>query len=150
MTPDTLFAIANTTALLAWIVLIVFQRQRWAGDVVVVFAAVLFASVYVAIIATQWWGRDGGFGSLDAVATLFGNRWLLLAGWVHYLAFDLLVGRWEAQDAARRGISPWLTAPLLFLTFMFGPAGWLSYIVVRALARSGVPADSGAAVGARA
>jgi hypothetical protein len=131
MTPDALFSFVSTVALLAWLALILFQRTRWATTFVVPVAVTLFAAVYVAILGTQWLSSEGGFGSLDGVATLFSNRWLLLAGWVHYLAFDLLVGRWEAQDAARLGISRWLLAPVLFLTFMFGPAGWLSYLVLR-------------------
>lgn len=132
MTADTLFSIANTTALLAWLVLMAFQKRRWAADVVAIAAVVLFASIYVVLIAAQWLHSEGSFGSLDGVAALFSNRWLLLAGWVHYLAFDLLVGRWEVQDAARLGLSPWLVAPVLVLTFMFGPAGWLAYMGVRA------------------
>ena len=70
---------------------------------------------------------------LDGVATLFANRWLLLAGWVHYLAFDLLIGTWEARDARERGLPHLLLVPCLFLTLMFGPAGWLAYIGVRGL-----------------
>jgi len=50
---------------------------------------------------------------------------------VHYLAFDLFVGTWETRDAAGRGISRWLVAPCLLLTFLFGPIGWLSYHLVR-------------------
>lgn len=140
MTPDAVFSFASTTALLAWAVLILFQRTRWISDVATTVAVVLFASAYVVILGAQWPGSEGGFGSLEAVATLFSNRWLLLAGWVHYLAFDLLVGRWEAQDAARLGISPWLVAPILFLTFMFGPAGWLLYMAARTALRDRVPA----------
>ena len=37
---------------------------------------------------------DGGFGSLAGVARLFTVEGLLLAGWIHYLAFDLFVGSW--------------------------------------------------------
>jgi len=29
---------------------------------------------------------------------------VLLAGWTHYLAFDLFIGGWEVRDAQRRGI----------------------------------------------
>jgi Domain of unknown function (DUF4281) len=57
--------------------------------------------------------------------------WLLLAGWVHYLCFDLLVGCWEVRDAHGRGVPHLLVMPCLFLTFMFGPAGWLLYQGVR-------------------
>ena len=46
-------------------------------------------------------GAEGGFGSLADVATLFGKPELLLAGWIHYLAFDLFIGAWEVRDAQR-------------------------------------------------
>ena len=87
--------------------------------------------VYVALIATQWRTSNGGFGTLADVATLFSNPWLLLAGWVHYLAFDLLVGTWEASDARERVVPHLALVPCLLLTFMFGPAGWLLYLGMR-------------------
>jgi Domain of unknown function (DUF4281) len=40
---------------------------------------------------------------------------------------------WETRDAARRGVPHWMVIPCLLLTFMFGPAGWLAYLGVRAL-----------------
>ena len=136
MTPDQVFSIANTTAALAWTGLVLFQHRRWARDIVVISAVALFAIVYVAIVATTFGQSDGGFSTLTGVATLFGNRWLLVAGWVHYLAFDLLVGRWEVLDAERLAIPRWLMAPILVLTFMFGPAGWLMYAAVQLRYRS--------------
>jgi len=131
MTPEQIFSIANATALVAWMVLILFQRRRWATDGAILAAAGLFAAAYVLIIGPRWAGSQGGFSSLKAVAQLFNDPWLLLAGWLHYLAFDLLVGRWAARDAAERGISPWFVAPCLALTFMFGPAGWGAYCLLR-------------------
>jgi hypothetical protein len=92
----------------------------------------LLALVYAAIVATQWGGSAGGFQTLSAVATLFSQPWLLLAGWVHYLAFDLFVGTWEVLDAQERGIPHGLVLPCLALTFAFGPAGWLAYAMLRA------------------
>ena len=68
-------------------------------------------------------GSEGGFSSLDDVALLFSNPWMLLAGWIHYLAFDLLVGTWEARDSRDRGIPHLLLVPCLILTFLFGPPG---------------------------
>ena len=60
---------------------------------------------------------------------------LLLAGWVHYLAFDLFVGSWEVEDARARGVSHWLVLPCLLCTFLAGPAGLGLYLLVRAGAR---------------
>jgi hypothetical protein len=63
---------------------------------------------------------------------LFSQPWLLLAGWIHYLAFDLFVGSWEVRDARDRGIPHLAVVPCLTLTFLFGTAGWLLYAMVRA------------------
>lgn len=69
--------------------------------------------------------------------SLAGMQSLLATGagttlaWVHFLAFDLLVGRWIYRDGRRRGI-PWaVVAPLLVLTLLLGPVGFLGYCVVR-------------------
>jgi ABC-type uncharacterized transport system YnjBCD permease subunit len=91
----------------------------------------ILALVYVALVASHWSGSEGGFSSLPAVAALFSDPWILLAGWTHYLAFDLLVGNWEMSDARKRGIPYILVLPCLVLTFLFGPAGWLLYEAVR-------------------
>jgi hypothetical protein len=131
VTAEALFSIANTLALATWILLALFQRRRWATDRVAIASVGLFAVAYVAIVAARWFGSSGSFSTLDGVAALFSDPWVLLAGWLHYLAFDLLVGRWEVRDAADRGISPWLVVPFLALTFIFGPAGWLAYVVGR-------------------
>jgi len=132
MTANHVFSIVNPIALLSWLLLIVLPRRRWVIDVVAGFAVpVLFAIVYTAIILTNFFGSAGGFSSLPDVALLFSNPWLLLAGWTHYLAFDLLVGTWEARDAGERGVSHLLLVPCLVLTFLLGPAGWLLYQVLR-------------------
>src|SRR5687768_16017842 len=134
MTPNQIFSIVNMVAVAAWVLLAVLPRRRWAADVIAGIAVpASLAAVYVAIIATKWTESDGGFSSLPAVATLFGNPWLLLAGWTHYLAFDLLVGSWEVRDAAERGVPYFLLLPCLVLTFLFGPAGWLLYLGARAV-----------------
>ena len=125
MTPELVFGFVNPLALLAWIALAVAPRRTAVVTGLVVPA--IFAALYVALIAGFWGGTDGGFDTLDAVARLFANRWLLLAGWVHYLCFDLLVGAWEVRDAQERGVPHWLVLPCLALTFLFGPAGWLLY-----------------------
>ena len=133
MTPDHIFSIANGVALCAWILLIVLPRQRWVSGIVAPIAMpAFFAFIYVAILVTQWMGSAGGFSTLSDVATLFSQRWLLLAGWVHYLAFDLFVGSWEVRDARERGVPHLAVVPCLLLTFMFGPAGWLAYSGLKA------------------
>jgi ABA4-like protein len=133
MTPDQIFSVVNLAALIGWVLLAALPRRPWIASIVTGAAIpALLAVAYVALIAAHWRGSEGGFGSLSQVAMLFENRWLLLAGWVHYLAFDLFIGSWEVRDAQRHGIRHWLVLPCLFLTFMFGPVGWLLYMVLRA------------------
>lgn len=137
MTANQVFSIVNPIALLSWLLLIVLPGRRWVTEVVTGLAVpALLAIAYTAIIATNFFGSPGGFSSLPDVALLFSNPWLLLAGWTHYLVFDLLVGTWETRDARERGVPHLLLVPCLILTFLFGPAGWLLYQVFRA--RSGV------------
>jgi hypothetical protein len=132
MSPEQLFTIANAIAALSWLLLAILPRQRWVTDTVTGKAVpALFAALYIAIIVTTFGRTEGGFSTLDGVASLFTNPWMLLAGWVHYLAFDLLIGTWQTRDARERGIPHLLLVPCLFLTFMFGPAGWLLYMGLR-------------------
>jgi ABA4-like protein len=132
MTPNQLFSLANLIALSAWVLLALLPRRRWVIDIVAGLAVpALLAAVYVPLVATNWSSSSGGFSTLANVAELFANPWLLLAGWVHYLCFDLLVGCWEVRDARGRGLPHMLVVPCLVLTFMFGPAGWLLYQGVR-------------------
>jgi hypothetical protein len=128
MTPDSLFAIANPIALVSWVLLAIAPRRAWVtGLVAGTVVPALLAAAYVALLATHWAGSPGNFATLAGVAQLFANPWLLLAGWIHYLCFDLLVGCWEVRDAQARGVPHLLVVPCLALTFLFGPAGWLLY-----------------------
>jgi hypothetical protein len=132
MTAEQVFSIANLVAVLCWIVLAALANRRWVTDVVTGKGApALFAVAYIAIVVAVFPRAEGSFSTLGGVTELFANPWLLLAGWLHYLAFDLLVGTWEARDSVERGLPRWLLVPCLFLTFMFGPMGWLIYMIVR-------------------
>ena len=82
----------------------------------------------------HWAGSQGDFGSLAGVASLFANPWLLLAGWVHYLAFDLMIGVMIARKTADEGLPRLILLPILPLTFLFGPIGWLIFELVRVVA----------------
>ena len=134
MSPDEVFSALNSIAGIGWALLVLFPRKRWAVDGIAGKAIpALLAVFYAAIVAVQWGGSKGGFSSLSEVATLFGNPWILLAGWVHYLAFDLFVGCWEVRDSRERGMPHLLVVPCLVLTFLFGPAGWLLYLILRSV-----------------
>ena len=123
------FQVANTTALVGWIALIVQPRRvaSWLRYAVPGALALLYAWA----IVTSLPDSEGGFGSLAEVKVLFTNDRALLAGWVHYLAFDLFIGCWAVLDAQQRRIHHLLVVPCLLLTFMLGPAGLLTYLLLR-------------------
>lgn len=143
MSLDQIFQIGSTTALLAWLLLAtasVMAAGQWQRRLLFIggrVIPVLLSAVYVVLLIIHWKSAPGGgFGSLDTVATLFASRGKLLGGWLHFLAFDLLVGRWiidqviapnSLEGRPKTGLSRWILLPCLPLTFMFGPAGFLLY-----------------------
>ena len=132
MNADQLFSVCNSVALAGWLLLVFAGRRRWVSSLITgAVIPLLFAVAYLALLVTQFRESTGGFGSLTGVAALFSNHWMLLAGWIHYLCFDLFIGSWEVRDSQERGISQWLVIPSLFFTFMFGPVGLLLYFVIR-------------------
>jgi Domain of unknown function (DUF4281) len=139
MTDAQLFQYANTTALVSWIALVV--QPRRVAPVLRFVIPTVFAVLYIWALTNAPKNPDGGFGSLVQVKALFTQDRAVLAGWVHYLAFDLFIGCWEVMDARERGISHLLVVPCLFLTFMFGPVGLLLYFGLRgAMSRRKTPA----------
>jgi hypothetical protein len=134
MTAEQLFSILNLVAIAAWLPLVFIPRARWAASLVPVVISAVLAVAYVGLIAASLTEGGGGFSSLASVRALFASDWALLAGWAHYLAFDLFVGGWEVRDAQRRGVPHLLVVPSLVLTFLLGPAGLLLYLGVRRFA----------------
>lgn len=135
MHPEAAFQLASTTALLAWVLLLASPpsaswaplARRVAGRVV----PLLLSAGYGLLLALHWRGQ-GGFGSLAEVQALFAEPGVLVAGWVHYLAFDLFVGAWIAERGAALGLPHGWLVPVLLLTFLLGPLGLLAFGLLRA------------------
>ena len=136
--PDLVFSLANGLALLCWLALIAsppsapWTEKVWLASGRVV--PVILSAGYLLLFAVHWRG-EGGFGSPAEVRALFDVPGVLVAGWLHYLAFDLFVGVWIAKRSAQIRLSHWAVVPLLLLTFMLGPVGLLTFMSVRALRR---------------
>lgn len=134
---ETVFSIASLLALLGWALLAVavFLRQRGRLVLAARILAAAVAAIYVLLLVRGLAGGGGlpegaGFDTLKGVEALFSRREAILGGWVHFLAFDLFVGSWEAEDAGRRRMPGLLLFPCLFLTLMAGPAGLLLYLLL--------------------
>jgi hypothetical protein len=137
MTPEWIFSLASFTAMAGWVLLAAgialnnaLLHDLLAGRVV----PAILAVAYTFLILLHWAGSQGGFSSLADVASLFANPWLLLAGWVHYLAFDLAIGAAVARRTFDQGLPRLILVPILPLIFLFGPIGWLIFEAIRLVA----------------
>ena len=128
---EQIFSMAGLLAMIGWLILAILPRQPIAQVVSGVIIPLVLSAGYLFLIAQNLRGAEGGFGSLADVATLFQKQELLLAGWIHYLAFDLFIGAWETRDAQRNGIPHLVVIPCLIMTFMLGPIGLLFYFAIR-------------------
>jgi len=107
MSPETVFLISVYGVLPAWLLLA--GALFTAGDV----------------------PEGASFVSLRGVMLFFTVPGAALAGWIHYLVFDLFVGAWQVRDARRRGIPHLAVLPCLLLTLALGPIGLLLYLGLR-------------------
>ena len=137
-TLSIVFNVATAIAILGWLALFGYPFWPQAGRIFVFSLAVVMLCamyIYFLFLARHLDKPDskprGGFSSLSGVVSLFKSPRAVLAGWIHFLAFDLMVGLYIVTDAARLGITHWWLLPALFLTLMFGPAGLLLYLVIR-------------------
>ncbi|MDJ0760697.1 MAG: ABA4-like family protein [Woeseiaceae bacterium] len=133
-TPDQLFGWAGQAAMVGWLVLVLLPR-RWPWLLAVPRYIIPFglSLLYAGLAMAHFFTVDGGgYGSLAEVRVLLSKEEMLLAGWVHYLAFDLFIGGWIAVNADRIGLSRLVQAPILIATFMFGPVGLAIFLAVRA------------------
>lgn len=134
--PSTFFSLSGLLVLPCWLALAVslfWDRPRPAVFTVAgAIVPALLACAYIPLIAVGFAeAPSGGFGSIAQVRALFASDAALTAGWLHYLAFDLVVGTLIARSGLAAGIHPMLLLPCLPLTFMFGPAGYLLFLALR-------------------
>jgi len=131
---ETLFKLSSFTALPFWVLMIFLPRWRvtkrlMSSPLVCAAPAALYAALVIPRFAEVW--RDVSSPELSGVAALLGSPVGATVGWLHFLAFDLFVGRWIYLDGRERDVPAWVLAPVLFVTLMLGPCGFLLYPIVR-------------------
>jgi hypothetical protein len=133
-----LFSSASTLAMIGWLMLALSPLSpRWSDRIAGAAIPLVLSVGYMALVLAFWSRASGGFDTLPNVMALFDQPQIALAGWVHYLAFDLFVGAWVARTARAEGMSHLLVLPCLALTFLFGPAGYLTFTALRLARRAG-------------
>ena len=134
MNPEVWFTLGNVLAMPFWLLMIfaphwrVTQRvmaTHWiAVPVALTYALQVMPGVaqLLPMLANP---------QLSAISSLLGTPPGSAIAWAHFLAFDLLVGRWVYQDSRARGISAWLSGPVLFFVLMLGPIGFVLHMLLR-------------------
>ncbi len=132
MSLELIFGAMTALSVVVWLVWILAPGSDWsvrlAREPIVWFG---YGLIYAALLLAA--GLEGlptgsGFHSVDAVMRVFDSEWAILAGWAHYLAFDLFVGGWMVRDAPNGRYR--LAIPLL-LTMLVGPIGLALYLLRR-------------------
>ena len=139
----TLFKIAGF-AMPMWALLILLPKWRvtqWLARSALVPAAL--ALLYVigigALISASGLGFMSEFGTADGVSRLMSRSEIALVAWIHFLAFDQLVGIFIYRDNMHHRYVPLVVqSVILFLTLMVGPVGFLAYYLLR-WGRAGTP-----------
>jgi hypothetical protein len=132
MTASGLFSLVNVIPMPIWAIWMLAPRSQLARELAEsLWPLAILAAVYSGGVAYALGGGlfdTGSFSTLEGVMALFDSPVVALIGWVHYLCFDLFVGRWIMNDAPNGG---YRLVPVLFLTLVFGPLGLLLYIAGR-------------------
>jgi hypothetical protein len=117
-----------------WLLMVLAPGWRVTRRVVAsAWIAVPAALLYLVLVVPDLPGVLAAVASpdLDTIAGLLATPAGATVAWVHFLAFDLFVGRWIYLDARSRGMPAWLSSPLLVLTLMLGPTGLLGHLLAR-------------------
>ena len=135
MTPTEVFSIANMIAMPMWVLMLFLSKWKITRFLIDFKVIPLTLAFMYAIYIVQAVGVSGmmDFGSLKSVMTLFTEENAVLAGWIHYLAFDLLIGMWILDQNKELKINQLLMALCLFLTFTLGPIGFLLFMIIKTI-----------------
>lgn len=133
MTLDNAFQLANTLVLPQWLLMLAAPRWKVTQRLMTLMLIPgLLAVLYVYYLFTSGDTLNfRSFSTLAGVSALFTQKQAVLAGWIHYLAFDLVAGSWILRNGQERGINHLLLVPCLLLCFMLGPCGLLLYLMIR-------------------
>ena len=129
-----LFQFANLWIMPFWLLIIVLPHWNWTKRIIGslwIVAPLLLA--YALLVLPQALAVLPALlnPTIPGIAGLLGTPTGATIGWIHFLAFDLFVGRWVYLDSRTRQITAWVASPILFLILMFGPFGLLLYLLVR-------------------
>lgn len=131
MSPSTLFNFANFYAFLGWFLLLSAPNWKHTQTIIKYGILFVFGLIYTVLVLKGIKNFSFlDFSNLSNVKQLFTKDDALVAGWIHYLTFDLFVGAYIVRKSIIIGIPRWTYSLILPFTFMFGPIGFLIFTLV--------------------
>lgn len=132
MSHSTIFDIANALAFFSWVYLLIAPFKPTTNKVLMGVSVALLSVAYAVLVLQVLQPADfQKFQTLEGITSMLATPGASLVGWLHYLAFDLMVGLFIAHNAGLHGIRHAYIIPCLLLTFMLGPVGLLLYFIIR-------------------
>ena len=135
MSPDSIFQTCSTIVMAGWLVLLIISPfwssfDKFLIGIIITLLAIVYAWLIFQVFTP---GDFEKFSSLNGVMELFTDKTAVTAGWIHYLAIDLLTGTWIKKNAQKYNIHHLIVLPCLLVTFMLAPIGLLLYLLVRSI-----------------
>jgi hypothetical protein len=131
---ETLFSLSSLLVMPFWFMMIFLPAWKWTKRVIaspwiIALAAALYAVLVLPGVLQILPAVMNP--NLAGIQSLLGTPTGAIIAWVHFLAFDLFVGRWVYLDSRERNLSPLIVSPIMFFVLMLGPLGFLVYLFVR-------------------
>ncbi len=99
-----------------------------ASPYIIVPAALLYAALVIPNIGSTF--AQLANPNLESISKLLGSSSGATVAWVHFLAFDLFVGRYAYLESQKRNLNPILMGFVLFSILMYGPFGILIFLAI--------------------
>jgi len=131
---EKVFSLSSALVMPFWILMIFFPHWRWTNRVMQSQLVLVPVAALYALLVLPHFGDifiEVANPTLNSISALLGTSYGATIAWVHFLAFDLFVGRWVYLDGRENAINVWIMAPVLFFCLMLGPIGLLLYLSVR-------------------
>lgn len=132
MSASDIFSICNLVILAGWLLLLMMPNWKYTSSIILNFLLVLFAVLYTFLLVQDFGQMSlDSFNSLAKLKVLFQSDSAVLAGWVHYLIFDLFVGTYIVSTSIKIGLPRWVYTCILPFAFMCGPISYLIFVMVK-------------------
>ncbi|MFD1550785.1 DUF4281 domain-containing protein [Putridiphycobacter roseus] len=127
---EALFYVLNGFTIVGWLLIVFFPNYTGVLKISKYWIVGILSLAYLLMIPILVKHFDGEiFYDYSHLIALLNIKTILLACWIHYLAFDLFVGVYIVETSVKLGIKRGVYLPCLLLTLFFGPIGLLAFYI---------------------